>query len=104
MGDSISMLRSGGVVKLPSGRILIRGAAGEAIPRIRKTYLLVARPRISANAFLLLSGYELSGDTAYVLNNVIHRTGVPGAPGGDYLNRYAVPPGRLFNELRLILR
>src|SRR6266566_1932735 len=37
VGDAISMLRSGGVVRLPSGRILIRGAAGEAIPQIRKT-------------------------------------------------------------------
>jgi hypothetical protein len=60
-GDSLDVERHGGAIRLPSGKVLIRGISDFSMPLIGKRYLLFLRYDQNAQDFSILRGYQLEG-------------------------------------------
>jgi hypothetical protein len=68
-GDSIDVERSGGAIRLPSGKIVLRGIAANSMPLVGGQYLLFLRYDPSTEDYHLETGYQLDGDHAYRLDD-----------------------------------
>jgi hypothetical protein len=71
LGSTIVIERAGGVIQLPSGRRLMRGCRSESMPRQAAQYLMLLKYVMKANAYVIVSGFELSGNRVYVLEDVV---------------------------------
>jgi hypothetical protein len=97
-GSVISVTRAGGVVRLPSGKVLTRGCVEESIPRQGRAYLLVLDYAKAEDMFPVRTGFELSGDHVYMLD-IVQRNSLPrlyGRPGVREvltLAEYGLPSG-----------
>jgi hypothetical protein len=69
-GDTIDIQRRGGAVRLPSGKVLTRGAIFESMPRIGTRYLLFLKYDPSTEDYSILMGYELAGNEVYRLDEL----------------------------------
>jgi hypothetical protein len=69
-GDTIDIQRRGGAVRLPSGKVLTRGAIHESMPRIGTRYLLFLKYDVSTEDYSILMGYELAGNAVYRLDEL----------------------------------
>jgi hypothetical protein len=69
-GDAIDIQRRGGAVRLPSGKVLTRGAIWESMPRIGTRYLLFLKYDPSTEDYSILMGYELAGNEVYRLDDL----------------------------------
>jgi hypothetical protein len=69
VGDSIDIERSGGVVKLPSGKIIVRGTATDSMPLVGKRYLLFLRYNSNTEDYHLQTGYQIEGGHVYRLDD-----------------------------------
>jgi len=69
VGDSIDIERSGGVVKLPSGKIIVRGTVTDSMPVVGKRYLLFLRYNPNTEDYHLQTGYQIEGGHAYRLDD-----------------------------------
>jgi hypothetical protein len=94
-GSSILVERAGGVVKLSSGAILIRGCMSEGIPYNRFSHLIVAKYRPAAGVFSLVTGFELNGDQVYGLENVTRQSS-----GRAALNQYPGTSAQFLDSVR----
>jgi hypothetical protein len=70
VGTELNLVRAGGVVKLDSGKILIRGCANESQPRVGKQYAFFLRYSLGPDDFPIIAGYELSDDGVFALDSV----------------------------------
>jgi hypothetical protein len=61
VGDTVAVTRIGGRVRLPSGKVLVRGQLGRSMPRQGGNYLLFLSYSEEGGDFSLLTGYELLG-------------------------------------------
>ena len=66
-GDSLDVERPGGILKLPSGKILTRASRFETMPRSQYPYAMLMKYIPSADVYALVSGFELAGNQVYVL-------------------------------------
>jgi hypothetical protein len=69
VGDSIDIERRGGVVKLPSGKIIVRGTLTDSMPLVGKRYLLFLRFNPNTEDYHLQTGYQIEGGHAYRLDD-----------------------------------
>jgi hypothetical protein len=69
VGESIDIERSGGVVKLPSGKVILRGAVADSMPLIGKCYLLFLRYNPNTEDYHLQTGYQIEGGHIYRLDD-----------------------------------
>lgn len=96
-GDAVEIQRRGGAVKLPSGKVLTRGADWESMPRIGTRYLLFLKYDPSTEDYSILMGYELAGNEVYRLDElnfsdgnyaeIAHPLRVEGANEAQFLAR-----------------
>jgi hypothetical protein len=56
---TIILSRSGGRIKLPSGKVLYRGFEGQYYPQKQKTYLMFIRNNGEEDYYWIVTGYEL---------------------------------------------
>ena len=68
-GDSIDVERPGGVIKMPSGKLITRAFMSESMPEMGKRYLLFLRYHTDAEDYRLLTGYQLEGSKVYYLDD-----------------------------------
>ncbi|HLH01120.1 MAG TPA: hypothetical protein VKX49_32755 [Bryobacteraceae bacterium] len=89
-GVDVDIVRSGGVVQLNSGKVLIRGCPTESQPRIGKQYAVFLRYVPAADDFVVLAAYEVANDGVFALDSVqVHGSnfelGVYGGGAGQLL-------------------
>jgi hypothetical protein len=58
-GDSITVMRDGGRVRLPSGRVQLYSISKERMPEVRQRYILFLRRLDGGQGFRLLTAYAL---------------------------------------------
>jgi hypothetical protein len=96
-GDAMDIQRRGGAVRLPSGKMLTRGAIWESMPRIGSRYLLFLSYDTSTEDYSILMGYELEGSEVYRLDEInendgnhaeiVHRLRAEGVNESQFLDR-----------------
>jgi hypothetical protein len=69
-GDSIDVERQGGAIRLPSGKVLIRGFKDFSMPLVGKRYLLFLRYSPSTEDFHIVTGHQLEGQHTYNLDEL----------------------------------
>lgn len=70
-GDSTVLIRGGGKVKLPSGKILYRGTSGYLMPEVSKRYLLFLEADKEIESFGIITGYEFQGGQVIPLDGEV---------------------------------
>lgn len=68
--NSIAVERSGGAVRLPSGKILRRGKIFERMPIANRKYLFFLRSHNEIESFSIISGYELRDGRVFPLDGI----------------------------------
>jgi hypothetical protein len=96
-GDVVDIQRRGGAVRLPSGKVLTRGAIWESMPRIGARYLLFLKYDSNTQDYSILMGYELAGNEVYRLDElnvddgnhpeIAHLLRAEGVTEGEFLFR-----------------
>lgn len=76
-GSQISVVRQGGVVRLPSGRLLVRGCSDESLPRVDHRYLLFLRYFKTQRVFPILNGFELAEMRVFMLDTIQRERAAP---------------------------
>jgi hypothetical protein len=69
-GDRVDVERPGGVLKLPSGKVLTRASRFETMPRPLYPYAMLLKYIPSADVYTLVSGFELAGNQVYILESL----------------------------------
>jgi len=69
-GDSIDIQRKGGAIRLPSGKVVVRGISEDSMPLIGKRYLLFLKYDPNAEDYGALTGYQLEGNEVYRLDEL----------------------------------
>jgi len=67
-GDLIDVQREGGRLKLPSGKVLVRGATANSMPLPGRRYLFFLRYSPDTQDYALVTGYQLAGARVYRLD------------------------------------
>lgn len=67
VGDSIDIEGSGGAIRLPSGKVIVRGAATDSMPLVGGRYVLFLRYNPDTEDYHLQTGFQISGNHAYRL-------------------------------------
>lgn len=70
MGNTIDVERKGGSIRLPSGRIVVRGFTDLSMPLVGKRYLLFLKYDQSAEDFHIVTAYQLEGQHTYLLDEL----------------------------------
>ncbi len=68
-GDNIEIQRSGGSVRLRSGKILARCSAAQSMPIVGRRYLLFLKYNQDTQDFIVNTGYDLDGSHVYRLDD-----------------------------------
>lgn len=71
-GGQVDAGRQGGVIRLPSGKMIIRDPADYSMPLIGKRYLLFLKYDEIAEDFHIITGYQLEGNQTYSLDDLNH--------------------------------
>jgi hypothetical protein len=69
-GDSIDAQRKGGAIRLPSGKVLVRGNWADSMPQVGKRYLLFLKYDPNTEDYGVLTGYQLEGEEVYRLDDL----------------------------------
>jgi hypothetical protein len=69
-GDSIDIQRKGGAIRLPSGKVLVKGMLEDSMPQVGKRYLLFLKYDPNTEDYGVLTGYQLEGDEVYRLDDL----------------------------------
>jgi hypothetical protein len=69
-GDSIDIRRTGGAIRLQSGKVVVRGALADSMPLVGKRYLLFLKYDQDTEDYGILTGYELAGNEVYRLDDL----------------------------------
>jgi hypothetical protein len=75
-GASISVVRGGGGLRFPSGKVVRSGADGKPLPRVGRTYLFFLKRNEVGEDFTIITAYELRDGRVFPLDG----TGVNGRP------------------------
>jgi hypothetical protein len=67
--QKIDIERRGGVIRLPSGKLITRGSAEQSMPTVGRRYLLFLKYSADTNDYLIETGYELFQGHAYSLDD-----------------------------------
>jgi hypothetical protein len=70
VGDSIDIERIGGRIKLPSGKILVRGNMPDSMPEIGGRYVFFLKFDPHTDDYPLVTGYQLNGTQVYRLDDM----------------------------------
>jgi hypothetical protein len=71
LGDSLELIRSGGGVRFPSGKLIRYGHQGKPLPRIGQQYLFFLKyNRDGGGDYLILTAYELRGGRVFPLDGI----------------------------------
>jgi hypothetical protein len=71
VGDSFDVLRSGGGVRFPSGKVIRYGHEGKPLPQVGRRYLFFLKyNQDGGNDYLILTAYELHGGRVMPLDGV----------------------------------
>jgi len=70
VGQSIDVQRQGGVIRLPSGKTITRGAVDKSMPRVGGRYLLFLKYDQNTEDYSILMGYQLDGNSVYRLDDL----------------------------------
>lgn len=68
-GDLIDVEREGGVVKLPSGKILTRGKFADSMPIVGERYLFFLKYNPNTQDYHIQTAYQLQGGKVYRLDD-----------------------------------
>jgi len=68
--DSIDVERQGGAIRLPSGKLLIRGSRDFSMPLVGKRYLFFLRFNRNTEDSHIVTGYQLEGQHIYRLDEL----------------------------------
>lgn len=71
--DSIDVQRHGGIIKLPSGKLLTRGFLIDSMPVIGGRYLFFLKHTEQTEDYLIETGYQLVGNTVYRLDDLSYQ-------------------------------
>jgi hypothetical protein len=66
----VDVERPGGVLNLPSGKVLTRASRFETTPRPLYPYAMLLKYIPSADVYALVSGFELAGSQVYILESL----------------------------------
>lgn len=69
-GRSVRFTRRGGKVRLPSGKVLVRGGGAETMPEIGGRYVMFLRFDPQSESYWLLTGHEIRNGTVYPLDSM----------------------------------
>ena len=68
--DNIALERQGGTIRLPSGKLIVRGSKDFSMPLIGKRYLFFLRFNPDTEDFHIVTGYQLEGQHIYRLDEL----------------------------------
>jgi len=94
-GQSVDIERSGGTIRLPSGKILRRGLLTESMPQVGKRYVFLLQYKEDTDSFILKTGYQLEGDHVYCLDDNQKDTTV-----NQPLKEYGVTENQLIEQMK----
>ncbi len=95
-GMPLTAVRAGGVIRLPSGKLLARGAPDEAIPTVHGHYAILLKYVPPADVFSIVSGYWLhSNGRVYPLESI--------TPDRSTFNDFGGSPDQLVSYLKQVL-
>jgi hypothetical protein len=69
-GNRITIERSGGALRFPSGKILIRGLLGKPLPKMTGRYVFFLKRDEEGEDFSLITAYELRGGKVFPLDGL----------------------------------
>jgi hypothetical protein len=69
-GESIVLELEGGAIRLPSGKVLIRGSKDYSMPLVGKRYFLFLRYSQNTEDFHIARGFQLEGQHTYSLDEL----------------------------------
>lgn len=81
IGSRVTMERSGGALRFPSGKILIRGLLGKPLPKLTRRYAFFLKRNQEGEDFSLITAYELRGGKVFPLDGL--------SPKGEVIEPYA---------------
>lgn len=99
VGAIMRVVREGGVLKLPSGRILIRGSAEQSMPVMGRRYLMLLQYNATTAKFTVISGLDITGPTPYILDSLLRNTSRLSQGGGTFLSAYGESTNALIASL-----
>lgn len=85
-GDSITVVREGGSVQFPSGRIQSYHIAHQGTPRVGRRYVLFLKHNDQGQDFSILTGYQLRKGRAFPLDSLDLFTAYRGTNENSFLN------------------
>ena len=85
--NTVAVQRRGGAVRLPSGKIIRRGAIFETMPLSEKRYLFFLESDKESESFQIVTGYQLRNGQVFPLD------GVNPPDGGRKVKQFAVYEG-----------
>jgi hypothetical protein len=69
VGSLVDVSRRGGAIKLPSGKVLLRGSEADSMPQIAARYLMFLKYNADAEDYTLITGFRLETDRVYYLDD-----------------------------------
>lgn len=69
-GSSVVVTRTGGRMRLPSGKVLIRGIDGQQMPQTGRRYLFFLRRNESTQDYSIITGYEINNQQVLPLDGI----------------------------------
>lgn len=87
VGDVLTLVRTGGAVRLPSGRIFRLRVVGKRMPTAGNRYLLFLRVDPSSSTFYIHSGYHFRGGVAHPLDQHAQLKSYDNMPENELLDR-----------------
>jgi hypothetical protein len=85
--DSIKVLREGGRVRLPSGRVQLYSISKENMPEAQQQYVFFLRHLDEGQGFKLLTGYALKNGKVFPLDEQSQFDAFKGADETEFLNK-----------------
>lgn len=70
LGTSITTMRGGGAVRLPSGKVIQRGSGGKPFPRVQRKYLFFLKYETEGQDFPIITAYELRDGRIFPLDGL----------------------------------
>lgn len=72
VGNNLTLIRLGGKIRLPSGKILYRGAYGISMPKVGERYLMFLQEDPETQAFNIITAYALQGGKVFPLDGEVN--------------------------------
>ena len=69
-GVPVTIERSGGALRFPSGKVLIRGLLGKPLPLISRRYVFFLKRNPEGEDFSIITAYELRGGQVFPLDGI----------------------------------